>query len=165
MTPGSGRSLEKGMAVHSRILAWRIPWTEEPAGCSPWGRKDLDSTTRLTLRHPPLETKPFLGFLWLSSPRTKLLELFFVHLCELQTPERSESSRLRKMKEVKLPCFLPNPTGLRLSSSSPKLPATSKGRRAERVRMLCSPMAHSLHLRLRVPAGGWLGGSWSSAPG
>ena len=22
--------LEKGMAVHSRILAWRIPWTEEP---------------------------------------------------------------------------------------------------------------------------------------
>ena len=24
-----GRSLEKGMATHSRILAWRIPWTEE----------------------------------------------------------------------------------------------------------------------------------------
>ena len=24
--------LEKGMATHSRILAWRIPWTEEPAG-------------------------------------------------------------------------------------------------------------------------------------
>ena len=22
--------LEKGMAMHSRILAWRIPWTEEP---------------------------------------------------------------------------------------------------------------------------------------
>ena len=28
--PGSGRSLEKEMATHSRILAWRIPWTEEP---------------------------------------------------------------------------------------------------------------------------------------
>ena len=28
--PQSGRSLEKGMATHSRILAWRIPWTEEP---------------------------------------------------------------------------------------------------------------------------------------
>ena len=25
-------SLEKGMAVHSSILAWRIPWTEEPGG-------------------------------------------------------------------------------------------------------------------------------------
>ena len=24
--------LEKGMAVHSSILAWRIPWTEEPGG-------------------------------------------------------------------------------------------------------------------------------------
>ena len=25
-------SLEKGMATHSSILAWRIPWTEEPGG-------------------------------------------------------------------------------------------------------------------------------------
>ena len=24
--------LEQGMATHSRILAWRIPWTEEPGG-------------------------------------------------------------------------------------------------------------------------------------
>ena len=29
--------LEKGMAAHSRILAWRIPWTEEPGGYSPQG--------------------------------------------------------------------------------------------------------------------------------
>ena len=28
---GWGR-LEKGMAIHSRILAWRIPWTEEAGG-------------------------------------------------------------------------------------------------------------------------------------
>ena len=28
--PGSGRSLEKETATHSSILAWRIPWTEEP---------------------------------------------------------------------------------------------------------------------------------------
>ena len=27
--------LEKGMATHSRILAWKIPWTEEPGGYSP----------------------------------------------------------------------------------------------------------------------------------
>ena len=38
--PGSGRSPEGGMATHSSILAWRIPWTEEPAGYSPWGRKE-----------------------------------------------------------------------------------------------------------------------------
>ena len=30
--PGLGRPLEKGMATHSRVLAWRIPWTEEPDG-------------------------------------------------------------------------------------------------------------------------------------
>ena len=28
--PGSEDALEKGMATHSSILAWRIPWTEEP---------------------------------------------------------------------------------------------------------------------------------------
>ena len=27
---GQADSLEKGMAIHSSILAWRIPWTEEP---------------------------------------------------------------------------------------------------------------------------------------
>ena len=30
--PGSGGPLEKEIATHSRILAWRIPWTEEPGG-------------------------------------------------------------------------------------------------------------------------------------
>ena len=29
--------LEKGMATHSGILAWRIPWTEEPGGLQPIG--------------------------------------------------------------------------------------------------------------------------------
>ena len=28
--PGTGRSLEKRMATRSSILAWRVPWTEEP---------------------------------------------------------------------------------------------------------------------------------------
>ena len=30
--PGWGRSLEKGMATHSSILAWRNSWTKEPSG-------------------------------------------------------------------------------------------------------------------------------------
>ena len=30
--------LEKEMDTHSSIVAWKIPWTEEPDG-SPWGRK------------------------------------------------------------------------------------------------------------------------------
>ena len=29
--------LEKGMALHSSILAWRIPWTEEPGGLQSMG--------------------------------------------------------------------------------------------------------------------------------
>ena len=35
--------LERGMATHSSVLAWRIPWTEEPGGLySPWGLKESD---------------------------------------------------------------------------------------------------------------------------
>ena len=30
LIPGLGRSLEKEMAIHSRTVAWKIPWTEEP---------------------------------------------------------------------------------------------------------------------------------------
>ena len=30
--PGSGRSPGEGMATHSSILVWKLPWTEEPGG-------------------------------------------------------------------------------------------------------------------------------------
>ena len=39
---GQEDPLEEGMATHSSILAWEIPWTEEPG--SPWGLKELDTT-------------------------------------------------------------------------------------------------------------------------
>ena len=35
------------MAPHSSTLAWKIPRTEEPVGCSPWGREESDTTERL----------------------------------------------------------------------------------------------------------------------
>ena len=38
-------ALDKGKATHSSILAWRIPWTVY----SSWGRKDSDTTERLSL--------------------------------------------------------------------------------------------------------------------
>ena len=42
---GQEDSLEKGMAIYSSILAWRIPGTEETGGLySPWGCKELDAT-------------------------------------------------------------------------------------------------------------------------
>ena len=34
------------MAPHSSTLAWKIPWTEEPVGCSPLGREESDMTDR-----------------------------------------------------------------------------------------------------------------------
>ena len=36
--------LEKGMATHSSILAWRIPWTEEPGGLQSMGLQTSDTT-------------------------------------------------------------------------------------------------------------------------
>ena len=42
--PGWEDPLEEGMTAHSRILAWRIPWTEEPGGLQSTG---LQSWTRL----------------------------------------------------------------------------------------------------------------------
>ena len=32
------------MATDSSVLAWEIPWTEEPGGYSPWGCKELNTT-------------------------------------------------------------------------------------------------------------------------
>ena len=53
LVPGSGRSLEEGMATHSRILAWRIPWTEEPRGLQSMGSKKVghDWVTNTSLQH------------------------------------------------------------------------------------------------------------------
>ena len=43
-SPGQEDPLEKGMATHSRILAWRIPWTEEPGRLQSMGSQELDTT-------------------------------------------------------------------------------------------------------------------------
>ena len=40
-------SLEKGVATHSRILTWGIPWTEKPGGLGPQGHKESDMTEGL----------------------------------------------------------------------------------------------------------------------
>ena len=39
-----GKSLEKEMATYSSILAWRIPWTEEPGSLQSMGSPELDMT-------------------------------------------------------------------------------------------------------------------------
>ena len=41
---GQEDPLEKEMATHSSILAWRIPWTEQPGGLPSMGSQELNMT-------------------------------------------------------------------------------------------------------------------------
>ena len=49
--------LEKGMATHFSILAWRIPWTEKTGRPQSMGSQESDMTELLTLS-PPSGTAP-----------------------------------------------------------------------------------------------------------
>ena len=42
--PGQGGPLEESVTTHSSIIAWRIPWTEEPGGLQSMGHKESDMT-------------------------------------------------------------------------------------------------------------------------
>jgi len=42
-----GHETEKAMAPHSSTFAWKIPWTEEPGGSSPWCLEESNTTERL----------------------------------------------------------------------------------------------------------------------
>ena len=48
---GGEDPLEKGMATHSSILAWKIPWTEEPGGLESWGSQRVGHN--LATKPPP----------------------------------------------------------------------------------------------------------------
>ena len=48
---GQEDPLEKEMATHSSILAWRILWTRSLAGYSLWGCRESDTTEQLTHTH------------------------------------------------------------------------------------------------------------------
>ena len=64
--------LEKETATYSSILAWRIPWTEEPGKLQSTGRKELDTTERLhfTSLHfnlKDLKYRKFQNLNWIES--------------------------------------------------------------------------------------------------
>ena len=49
---GQEDPLEKEMVTHSSILAWEIPWIEEPNGLhSPWGHKESNTTKQQQQRY------------------------------------------------------------------------------------------------------------------
>ena len=47
---GQEDPLKKDMATHSSILAWRIPWTEEPGGLQCMGSQESDTTYQLSMQ-------------------------------------------------------------------------------------------------------------------
>ena len=65
--------LEEGMATHSRILVWRIPWTEEPGGLQATGlqriRHDWVTNTRISIRTRKSSLDSLL-LLWCNCPAT-----------------------------------------------------------------------------------------------
>ena len=49
LIPGLGRSSGEGSATHSSVLAWEIPWTEEPGGLQSTCHKESVTTEQLIL--------------------------------------------------------------------------------------------------------------------
>ena len=69
--PGQEDPLEEGMATHSRILGWRIPWTEKPGGLQSMGSQrvghdssDLKTYTQRWLRVHSLEWEKISNNKW-----------------------------------------------------------------------------------------------------
>ena len=78
LIPGSWEDpLGKEMATHLSILAWRIPWTRNLVGYSPWSSTESGMTERLTLTlSRPIEGK--------QRPQRKLPRLVFFFLTPLK---------------------------------------------------------------------------------
>ena len=62
-TPGSGRPAGVGRDNYTSMVAWKIPWKEEPAGYSPWSCKESYMTERTPTQagNSYVRTKYFLG--------------------------------------------------------------------------------------------------------
>ena len=88
--------LEKWMATHSSILAWRIPWTEEPD--SPWGCKELDTKEWLTFS---------LKWVWLCRPselsteKHKLLDIIKWGNVKFPGLTQEQGNEEERWKEIK----------------------------------------------------------------
>ena len=67
--------LEKEMATHSSILAWRITWTEEPGGLQSMGSQESDTTEQLERER---ERENTMGRLEISSRRLEIPGEYFM---------------------------------------------------------------------------------------
>ena len=72
---GQEDPLEEEMTTHSSILAWKIPWTEEPGGYSPWGWRVRHNWVRMySTTHSDL--KQHFTVLETRSPKIKELAMW-----------------------------------------------------------------------------------------
>ena len=55
LIPGWEDPVEEGLATHSSILGWRIPWTEETGGLQSMGHRELDMAE--VIQHTRTQTK------------------------------------------------------------------------------------------------------------
>ena len=69
--------LEKGMAIHSSILAWRIPWTEEPGGLQSWGHRAGHDRASNTALHYSNRCEVTLCSFDLYFPKDEQFSIFF----------------------------------------------------------------------------------------
>ena len=106
---GRQESLEKGMATHSSILAWRIPWTEEPGGLQSMGSQRVTQRTGLKQLHTCTHTsslsltsgdqKP----LSVQPPRSQMLLITkLAVLCDCQGP--ASTSLILLIQETFMDC-------------------------------------------------------------
>ena len=70
------------MASHSSLLAWRIPWMEEPGGLQSTGRKESDTTERLHFH--------FLSTTWMERLHFHFLSTTWMDLEEVMLNEISQ---------------------------------------------------------------------------
>ena len=75
-SPDQEDLLEERMATHSSILAWRIPWTEEPGRLQSIGCKESDTTAATELTHNPYIN----AFASIQGMMLKLKLQYFGHL-------------------------------------------------------------------------------------
>ena len=77
------------MANHTTLLAWRIPWTEEPRRLySSWDHKELDTTERLTLslhffQHSLYSLLSEVYSIKKTRTRKRVTSTWFINFCEV----------------------------------------------------------------------------------
>ena len=134
---GQEDSLEKGMATHCSILAWRIPWTEEPGGLQSMGSQRARHNWATNANPCPLIWLPQFchypkGFVFFFEPNPEFRKLYhwwkkWVGGWELSVLQQGEwvLGELARVKAEEIPTPLPpvftcEPFFLPLFPSSPQ---------------------------------------------